>query len=411
MGIKNFFSKQLERLIEGNVVHPRNTFYAIDIPRTRYDYQKEVGTGLGSNVIMSPIQWVMRTFPEAKIAITKMSDDGSSEPIIKHPFLDLINKPNDFYSYETMIMATMLSWSISGNAYWLKIRNDFGQVIQLWYVPHWMISPKGHDTDMSIFVDHYQYSPNGQIFIVRKEDVIHFRFGLNPKNLRMGLSPLDAVIREVFTDDEASNYSASLMRNMGIPGVIISPDSDEGIDVETAKGVKEKFKETFTGDRRGESMVMTGKTKIEMFGFDPNKLDLSRIRDISEERVCAALGIPAAVVGFGAGLQTTKVGATMTALIKLAWTANIIPSQRPIAETLNRQLLKEFDDDPMKKIIFDNSNISALQEDKDAVIKRLTDGVRAGWATIADVRLAEGLPVDDSHRVFLRPITLIEVEE
>lgn len=411
MGIKNFITKQFQRLVEGNTVHPRHNLFAFNIPRTKFDYAKEVGTGLGSNVIMSPVQWVMRTFPESPVSLSKTKADGQVEPVVTHPFLDLLNHPNDFYTYETMIMATMLSWSIAGNAYWLKVRNGIKGVIQLWYVPHWMITAKAHPTDTSIFIDHYEYNPNGQRFHVPIEDVVHFRFGLDPLNVRRGLSPLGAVLREVFTDDEASNYSASILRNMGVPGVIISPDNDEGIDEKTAIAVKEKFKQTFTGDRRGEAMIMTGKTKIESFGFDPKKLNLGDMRDISEERVTAALGIPAAVIGFGAGLQTTKVGATMNAMIRLAWTGNIIPSQRPISQTLQRQLLIDFDNDKSLTVGFDNSKVSALQEDKDAKVKRLTDGVRAGWATVADAREAEGLTVEDDHKVFLRPLNLVEVDD
>ena len=51
---------------------------------------------------------------------------------------------------------------------------------------------------------------------------MHFRFGLDPENDRKGRSPLAGVLREVFTDDEAANYTASLLRNMGVPGIIVS---------------------------------------------------------------------------------------------------------------------------------------------------------------------------------------------
>ena len=411
MGIKNFISKQFQRLVEGNAVHPRHNFFAFGLPRTRFNYAKEVGTGLGSNVIMSPVQWVMRTFPESPVSLTKTKADGTTEPVITHPFLDLLDHPNDFYTYETMIMATMLSWSIAGNAYWLKVRNGINGVIQLWYVPHWMMTPKAHQTDASIFIDHYEYNPNGQVFHVPIEDVVHFRFGLDPRNVRLGLSPLGAVLREVFTDDEASNYGASILRNMGVPGVIISPEDDsEGFDEKTANEIKEKYGQSFTGDRRGEAMVMTRKVKVDTFAFDPKKLNLGDMRDISEERVTAALGIPAAVVGFGAGLQQTKVGATMNALIRLAWTGNIIPSQRPIGQTLQRQLLIDFDRDKGLTVGFDNSKVSALQEDKDKKIKRLSDGVMKGWAKVSDVREAEGLIVEESDRVYLRSLNMVEVD-
>ena len=111
-----------------------------------------------------------------------------------------------------------------------------------------------------------------------------------------------------------------------------------------------------------------------------------------------------------AGLEATKVGATMTALIKLAWTGNIIPTQRMFSKTLQRQLLVDFELDKSIIVCYDNSNVAAMQEDKDAEVKRLSDGVTKGWAKVSDVREAEGLPIEDSDRVYLRSLNVVEID-
>ncbi len=405
----NFVKKAISSMVDGNVVHPRSNWHGLNIPRTNFDYQKEVGTGLGSNVIMSPVQWVMRTFPESCVKLDKLDAKGNPERILKHPFLSLINNPNDFYTYEALIMATLLSWSTAGNSYWYKVRNVAGQVIQLWYLPHWMVTPKGSDYDLTVFIDHYEYNPAGTPFKIPVEDIIHYRFGLDPENVREGLSPLGAVLREVYTDDEASRYSSAILRNMGIPGTIISPAKEEvSLSDDEAKSIKEKYRQSFSGDRRGDTMIMSTPVKIETFGFNTKQMALPDVRDISEERVCAALGIPAAVVGFGSGLQQTKVGATMTALIGLAWKGNIIPAQRVFGQTLQNKLLQDFDTDENLQVGYNNSNVAALQEDKDKKVKRVGKGVQEGWAMVSDAREAEGLAVDDSHKVFLRPFSMVE---
>ena len=52
--------------------------------------------------------------------------------------------------------------------------------------------------------------------------------GIDPNNTRKGLSPLASLYREIFTDDEAANMTASLMRNIGVPGVVLSPANTSG---------------------------------------------------------------------------------------------------------------------------------------------------------------------------------------
>ena len=405
------FTKAIKDAIN-SIAYPASTPWALLLPRTKFDYAKEIGDGLGTNVIMAPVQWIMRTFPEAPVAIWKTQKDGP-EKIINHPLIQRLNKPTPNYGGRTLWMATMLSWTISGNAYWLKERNPLGQIIGLRYIPHWMITPK-FPADGSVYISHYEYNQGarGRQDIATK-DIVHFRWGLNPRNTRLGLSPLASVLREAFADDEAANFSASMLRNMGVAGIMISPEGDVAMGAEDAKAVKERYKELFGGDNRGEAMIMSGPTKVQQFGFDPQKMSVIGIRDVAEERVCAVLGMPAAVVGFGSGLQQTKVGATMQELIKLAWLGNIIPSQELVSEELHNQLLPDFEPKPEDFVIgFDRNNIPSLQESADKKMERLDLGVRGGWVKVSEARRAIDLPVDDEDEIYLRPgLSLFETPE
>jgi hypothetical protein len=87
-----------------------------------------------------------------------------------------------------------------------------------------MMEPKAPE-DGSEFLSHYLYKPGGAALPIaprgRGRRPLPRRH--DPKNMRLGLSSLDGVIREIFMDLESSNFVASLLRNMGVPGVVISP--------------------------------------------------------------------------------------------------------------------------------------------------------------------------------------------
>src|SRR3546814_10597743 len=136
-------------------------------------------------------------------------------------------------------------------------------------------------------------------------------------------------------------------------------------------------------------------------------MELSAARDVAEERVCALLGIPAAVVGFGAGLQTAKVGATMGELRTLAWTNGVLPSARSLAGELDRSFAEMMED--ADKASFDTSEVLALAEYRLAQATAWNTMVVGGWALVAEARDAMGMDVDDSHRIYLRPFSSIEV--
>ena len=151
---------------------------------------------------------------------------------------------------------------------------------------------------------------------------------------------------------------------------------------------------------------MSGKTKVEQFGFSPQQLDLSPLRDVSEERVTAALGVPAAVVGFGAGLQATKVGATMRELRQLAWHNGVIPLQQIISRTLQRSLLPDLSDKGV--VEFDNSEVAALADDENKHVERVTSLVKAGIWTRGEGRAETGQEVGSNDDVYLLPLNVIE---
>ncbi len=389
--------------------------------RTQFDYAKEVGTAIDASVVTAPVQWVQRAFLEAPLRVV-VEREGEREEIDAHPLTQLIAAPNPFYSDDHLWAATLFSYLTAGNAYWLVVRNTVNKPVELWYAPHWLIVPRWPQ-DGSVFISHYEYHPGGQslqtglqhggllgVTRLEVEDVVHFRHGIDPRNLRLGLSPLHGAIREIFMDLESSNFQASMLRNMGVPGVVISPDGDQVAGQQDAEAVKKWFQEAFGGDRRGTPLVMASKTKVSQYGFNPKEMDLSVTRNVAEERVCASLGIPAAVVGLGVGLQQTKVGATMNELRRLAWINGVIPLHRAFADEVRRSLLPAFERQPERHDVeFDSFNVAALQEDLDARAKRLDTGVRGGWLQVAEAREAMGFDVTDRDRIFLRGLTVIEV--
>lgn len=388
-----------------SMIFPRMSWGSLLLPRTKFDYQKEVGSGLSSSVVAAVIFWIMRRFAEAKIIIKK---DDEIQKI--HDILTLLKKPNPYYSGRLLRMAAAVSYSIDGNIYFLKVRNKQLKVVELWYIPYWMCEPHIPENG-SQFINYYSYYPRGQEVKILPEDIIHIRFGIDPENMRKGLSPLKSLFREIFTDDEAANFSASLLKNMGVPGLVISPGSDGvSINPKDIDTIKQKYKNKFTGDNKGDPLIMTAKTDIKQFGYSPAEMDLSKLREIPEERVTAILGVPAAVVGFGTGLQQTKVGATMRELREAAYEDCIIPMQNLYADELNAQLLPEFEESPEQWAIdFDLSEIRVLQEDENARAERVRGLVKDLIITQGEARADLGYEVRPEHDIYLMPFNIVPV--
>ena len=391
----------------------QSSFVQMMLPATNFDYKKEVGDGLGSSVLAAPLNWLMRNFPEAPPIIERLEGE-EWEGVPSHKLTDLLRRPNERYDGRTLWMATIMDFAF-GEAFWLKIRNKAGTVVELWWVPRTTMEPKWPN-DGKTHISHYEYRPRGVGSVAENvdvKDVVHFRFGIDPRNTRRGLSQLGALWREIATDDQAANFAASILKNLGIVGIVISPKEAGTIGSKDAvEEVKKYLQEHFTGDKRGQALALGAPTHVELLQYNLQGFDVSPIRDVSEERVCACLGLPAAVVGFGTGLQQVKVGATMKELRRSAWTECIIPNQSIIASQSDQSLISEFEkDSSLFRLRFDYSKVPALWEDAKEKHERIRKDVLAGVITVKQAQQLLGYPIDDDRDVYLQPVNLIQLPD
>ncbi len=378
---------------------------------TRLDYATMVGDPTKNSIVVAVVGWIARNFPEAPVRVARILPGDVREYVPRGQtgagaMLRLLERPNRWFSGVLLWTATIIDLYCTGNAYWIKVRNASGRVVELWWVPKATIKPAWPD-DGQTFIGWYEYSPgDGRQYVVDPRDVVHFRDGIDPDNTRLGLSKLASLFREIFTDDEAANFSAALVRNMGVPGVVLSPANtvtSMGMEMDPDE-VKRAFMAKFGGDRRGEPLVMTAPTEVKVLSFNPQEMDLKTLRRVPEERISGVLGIAAVVAGLGAGLDRstfTNYGEAR----KAAYEESVLPEQRLIAAELEVQLLPDFVDTEAAEwdVDFDVRNVRALQENVDAIWARNLRAASQGMITRAAFKRAIGEPVTDADDVFVFP--------
>lgn len=381
----------------------RASWSVLSLGRTLYDYRHSTGDGRGNAIVMACILWMCRTLPESPLRAQLRKNEGW-EYADEQEIEALVQRPNPFYSGELLWWGTLGDWMATGNAYWRKVMSAAGRVVELWWIPSTMLEPRWPESG-EVFISHYDYTVDGRIERIEPADIVHFRYGLDPANVRKGLSPLGSLLREVFTDDEAANFSASLLRNLGVPGVIIAPAEDMKLSPEEGEQVKGQFETRFGGDNRGRALVMSKRVTTTVLSFSPQQMDLKVLRRLPEERVSAIFGTPAVVVGLGAGLDRSTF-ANFAEAREAAYESNILPSQRLLSADLNVQLVPDFGDPTKLRLAFDNSGVRVLQEDEDKKHARAREDLKAGLITRAQALSMVGMDADKDADVLYVPISV-----
>jgi len=364
------------------------------LPGSQRDWSAVAGDlGLNS-IVASAMDWYIRNWPQAKPQVLRAVDSQQMDPIEDHPILQLMAEPEPGMVGNLLWGWVIQDYKLFGNAYLRKqrISGPGSQVVALQYIPQDMIRPVGDGRNP---LTHYTYTTDGRSFDLQVKDVIHFRYGRDPEDIRLGRSSVQSVLREIATDNMASSSAYGLLSNGAMPSIIVGPDASGSAQVDIspddAKQVKRSLRENLTGDNAGGIVVMSGPYKMDKVSLTPAELALDTVRRVPEERICSALGINPMVLGLGAGLERSTYSNYERAQ-QAAWEDGMVPLLRSISDTLTVSLLPDFPESQEgDKVEYDFAGVRALADDRQAEAERAERLYKAGVADLAEAKRIAGL--------------------
>ena len=402
--IRKFFNNQdtkaMYSMPTSNVIFPYNTDIGFFSGTDQMNPE-------GNSAALACLNVLGTAFSEPKLVVMQRTPEGD-EIVENHAASMLYEKPSPYMSANLLANYITSAIAVSGDAFILKLRNELGEVVQLFPLMPESVEVKGTKTDL---ITHYEYKQQGQTLDITREDMIHLRERIDPANYRRGYAPLRAVMVEILGDSAASQMAAALVKNMGVPGTIISPRSDLGMTSDEAENIADVFGRRFGGENRGRPLVISGgEIDVKTISFSPKDLEIGKLRYVNEERISASLGVPAILAGLGAGLERATYS-NVKELREFFTEQKLIPMWRNIASELTNQLLlADFEDSPDFRFEYDLSNVRALSQDVDAEMDRIIKGVQAGFITLAEARKSTGFVADESTMdIYLRDMNQIEV--
>jgi len=360
----------------------------------------------GNSAALACLNVLGTAFSEPPLKVYLKTQEGE-EYVENHPASLLLQNPNPNMTANLMNNYIVTSVAVYGDAFLLKLRNDAGAVVQLIPLLPDMVEVKGNNEQL---ITKYEYKQKGNTLEILPEDMIHLRERIDPRNHRRGLAPLRSVMVEIIGDAAASQMAAALVKNTGVPSVVISPKNDLAMTSDEAENIAEVFGRRFGGQGRGRPLVISGgEVDIQTLSFSPKDLEIGKLRYINEERISAVLGVPAILAGLGAGLERATYS-NAKELREFFTEQKLIPMWNHFANEFTKQLLLEdFETNPAYCFKYDLSNVRALSQDEDATMARIVQGYNAGFITVNEARQANQLPALDNGDYFVRNMTVAEV--
>lgn len=368
------------------------------LPSATFDWEREAGNLWQNSIVALAISWLGDRAARPLIHVAKIARNGDYVPQGRHAAIDLWNRPNKHYGRRTLEKAILLSLKVDGNAYLYKVRDRLNRVVELWWIPHYYCFPTW-PCDGSEYIDGYRIQLDTVVYWLPVTEIIHIRDGIDPLNERLGLAAIKGNLREVVTVNMESGYTASLLKNAGVPSLAIVPDDPMlRPDKDDADRIVERFQDNTSGDNIGRPVVMGGKYKIVEVGLSPEKLMLDKLPQPAMSRISGSCGVALMSMGLA---DPGKTYANLQEANKTSW-GTIVSLHELIAEALRWQYLPEFGCDPHVFVIeYDYTHVQELQESLDAVHARSREDWKAGGIRLNEYREQIGMEPDvDGDRYF-----------
>jgi HK97 family phage portal protein len=318
------------------------------------------------------------------------------------PLQMLLAEPNPVHTNLEVWFWTSWAKHLDGNAYLKKVRSGDptqGNVVELWPLSPRLVKPITLPGSSSL-IDAYRYTyAPGKWEDIPVDNILHFRIGIDDLDHRLGLSPIKRLVREIGSDQSATQFTDALLRNFGIPGLVVHVPQGASLNEEQAESLKQQLQTRFGFENRGNVGVLTAGAELRQFGFSPADLNLEALHNVPETRIAAVMGVPPAVAGLGVGLAQSSAYASLKQIRENFTEVTVSPNWRMDAAVLNHQLKPDFEVDPDVRIGYDLSGVRALQEDRTTLFTRLDNAVRTGWVMPNEARAEVGLPPMDGGDV------------
>ena len=318
--------------------------------------------------------------------------EGKDQVVTNHPMMRALRSPNPEVCMTWRELATCMVDGLicNGNAYIAPVSPselrylDWRNIIQPTYSQMY-----------------YQYRDPWTNGVIKygMDELIHLRFQRGPDGIN-GIGPLrSSVLREISTDITAQQYTDTLLRRMGVPGVIGMPEGDDIITQDNANAIMKSLDSSYTGGNRGRAAVFTHKLKFVELGGAMQRADLRTLRWVPEERICSACGVPPAVLNIGTGSEQSRVGATLRYLLQQYWVGTVQPMMHLLAEQLSQQLMPLYIRDVDRFFLEPNFEQSTVLSELYAEMRRAqmeaaVYGYKNGMIGFVEAREMAGLPAE-----------------
>jgi len=217
--------------------------------------------------------------------------DGEHRDVPKHPLIDLWRSVNPFTTRHEFIETSIQHFELTGEIWWLIVRNRGGRPVELWNIRPDRIRPVPHPTE---FVAGYVYTIGQTQIPLERKDVIFIRRP-SPVDPYRGIGTVQAMAMDLGAEQMASQWTRNFFSNGAMPGGILQ--FDEGMSDQDFERLVTRWGQQHQGVANAHRVAILERGKWVDRKFSQRDMQMNDLRRVNRDIILGAYGIPLSVMG------------------------------------------------------------------------------------------------------------------
>lgn len=316
--------------------------------------------------------------PEWRL-LRRAGRDDEPEAVSDHPLWDLWDRPNPFETRFTFLEASSQHFELTGEIWWLIVRDSRGVPAELWLLRPDRMRPIPHPTE---YIAGYEYAIGGARIFLEREDVIFIKRP-SPLDPYRGIGTVQAMLVDLGSERLAARWNRAFFENDATPGGIIRMDESMS-DPEFDKAVQ-RWNDQHRGVSNAHRVAFIERGTFQERKYTMRDMQFGEMRRLSRDLILGALGISSAILGVSENVNRANAEASEVMFSRRV----LVPRLTRIQMAANTQLAPAFD----PSLYFEY--VDPTPADRQLALDEAERGYKAGVLTRNEARRRLGEPEAD----------------
>lgn len=344
--------------------------------------------------VFACISKIAEKVASVKLEMFKVTNSkGDMQEVKNHPALDLLAKYNPFQTKSEFLKTTIINKKLSGDAFWFKVRNKGGKVVELWNLrPDWMTII----ADPTNFIKGYEFRvSDGSVRAFLPEDIVHFKDSPDPTNVYYGMSALKPAQMRIQTEDFATQYQRDFFLNSARPDAVLKNPAFT-LTPEQKEEIKDSWGKRHQGVGKTHKIaILEGGMEYQLISLTQKEMDFIESMRFTRDDILVAFKVPKPIVAITDDVNRANAETAMFIFLS----ETIKPELVEIIEKINEELITP---DFGEELLIDF--VDPTPDNRDLELKEYDNGLKDNYLLINEVREMEGLPPIKGGWSFYRPL-------